>query len=170
MIYNVLFFQVYSTAIHTHTHMFFLRFFSLIGSLQNIEDSSLCYTVGPCQETIWYTKLSEKPTFMGYIFETEILKIYFIRHSYIDLYIPKLVYRLCFSSRNTVINHHRLGDPSNTLKNFYWSIDDLQCCVRFRCTAKWISYTYTHIYPLFLRVSPHVGPYRVVSRVPYAMQ
>ena len=29
-------------------------------------------------------------------------------------------------------------------KNFYWSIVDLQCCVRFRCTAKWICYTYIH--------------------------
>ena len=25
--------------------------------------------------------------------------------------------------------------------NFYWSLADLQCCVSFRCTAKWISYT-----------------------------
>ena len=23
--------------------------------------------------------------------------------------------------------------------NFYWSIVDLQCCVRFRCMAKWVS-------------------------------
>ena len=30
--------------------------------------------------------------------------------------------------------------------NFYWSIVDLQCCVNFRCTAKWISYTYTSIH------------------------
>ena len=26
------------------------------------------------------------------------------------------------------------------LKNAYWSIVDSQCCVSFRCTAKWISY------------------------------
>ena len=32
------------------------------------------------------------------------------------------------------------------LKNFYWSIVDLQCCVSFRYTAKWISYTYTYIH------------------------
>ena len=32
------------------------------------------------------------------------------------------------------------------LFNFYWSIVDLQCCVSFRCTGKWISYTYTYIY------------------------
>ena len=28
--------------------------------------------------------------------------------------------------------------------NFYWSIFDLQCCVSFRCRAKWISYKYIH--------------------------
>ena len=27
-----------------------------------------------------------------------------------------------------------------------WSIIDLQCCVGFRCIAKWFSYTYTYIW------------------------
>ena len=31
------------------------------------------------------------------------------------------------------------------LKNFYWSIVDLQCCVSFRCSAKWISYIYIYV-------------------------
>ena len=27
----------------------------------------------------------------------------------------------------------------------YWGLVDLQCCVSFRCTAKWFSYAYTYI-------------------------
>ena len=27
---------------------------------------------------------------------------------------------------------------------FYWSRVDLQCCVNYCCTAKWLSYTHTH--------------------------
>ena len=30
--------------------------------------------------------------------------------------------------------------------HFYWSTIDLQCLVSFRCTAKWICYTYTYIH------------------------
>ena len=29
---------------------------------------------------------------------------------------------------------------------FYWSIVDLQCCVNFRCTAKWFSYIYIYFF------------------------
>ena len=36
---------------------------------------------------------------------------------------------------------------------FYQSIVDLQCCVSFECTAKYISYTYTYIYS-FLEYFP----------------
>ena len=50
----------------------------------------------------------------------------------------------------------------------YWSAFDLQCCVSFRCTAKWISYTYTYI--LLLRFPFHLGHHRALSRVPCAIQ
>ena len=33
--------------------------------------------------------------------------------------------------------------------NFYWSIADLQCCISFRYTAKWISYIDTYLLFLF---------------------
>ena len=32
------------------------------------------------------------------------------------------------------------------LKN-YWSMVELQCCISFRCTAEWVSYTYTYFNP-----------------------
>ena len=34
-------------------------------------------------------------------------------------------------------------------KKIYWSIVDLQHCVNFCCTAKWLSYTYIHSHILF---------------------
>ena len=45
--------------------------------------------------------------------------------------------------------HLRLTCPNSFLVvclNFYWSRVDLQCWVSFCCTAKWISYTYTHVH------------------------
>ena len=54
-------------------------------------------------------------------------------------------------------------------RNFYWRIVDLQCCVSFRCTAQWIRYTYTYTYS-FLSCFSHIGLYRVLSRVPCAIE
>ena len=34
----------------------------------------------------------------------------------------------------------------NLIFILYWGIVDLQCCVNFRYTAKWFSYTYTYIH------------------------
>ena len=34
----------------------------------------------------------------------------------------------------------------NLIFILYWSIVDLQCCISFRHTAKWFSYTYTYTY------------------------
>ena len=52
--------------------------------------------------------------------------------------------------------------------NFYCGIFDLQCCVNFRCPAKWINCTYTYIHSFF-RCFSHIGHYKVLSRVPCAI-
>ena len=41
-----------------------------------------------------------------------------------------------------------LHDNLIYLLNFYWRLVHLQCCVSARCTAKWISYTYTWTHTL----------------------
>ena len=38
--------------------------------------------------------------------------------------------------------------PNQIFVHFYWSLVDLQCCVKFRCIAKWISYTYINFFYL----------------------
>ena len=50
---------------------------------------------------------------------------------------------------------------------FYWSIVDLQCCVSFRCTAKWFSFIY--IYILFSRFFSIIGYNKILNIVPCAM-
>ena len=55
--------------------------------------------------------------------------------------------------------------------HFWGNIVDLQCCINFRYTAKWISYTYTNVYSLsFLRLLFHIGHCWILSRVPCATQ
>ena len=46
---------------------------------------------------------------------------------------------------------------------FYRSIINLQCCVNFRCTAKWFSYTYIYIY--FFQI---LFPYRLLQNIEYS--
>ena len=40
-------------------------------------------------------------------------------------------------------------------KNFFWSIDDLQCCINFCCTAKW--FTYIYFFFIFFPMSQDIG-------------
>ena len=46
-----------------------------------------------------------------------------------------------------------------------WSVVDLQCCVSFRCAAKWFS----HIYTLFIRFFSITGYYKTLTIVPCAI-
>ena len=50
---------------------------------------------------------------------------------------------------------------------FYWSIVGLQCCVKFRCTAKWFSYTYYTSFFIFLSIMIY---HRVLNIVLCAIQ
>ena len=52
--------------------------------------------------------------------------------------------------------------------NFYWNIVDLQCCIRFCYTVKWI--ICIHIHPLLFRFFSHRGHYRVLTTVPCAVE
>ena len=58
--------------------------------------------------------------------------------------------------------------------NFYfnWSIIDLQCCVSFRYTSKWVSHTHTHIYIcIYIRIYIYIFhilfPYRLLQNTEY---
>ena len=55
---------------------------------------------------------------------------------------------------------------SEFLKNFFsffnWSLVDIQCCVSFRCTAKWFSYNiYMYIFQILF-------PYRLLQNIDYS--
>ena len=48
---------------------------------------------------------------------------------------------------------------------FFWIMVNLQCCVSFRCTVQWFSYTHTHIC-YFFKFFSIIAYYRILSRVP----
>ena len=69
---------------------------------------------------------------------------------------PPLTYARCFSDQDgwffsfssgwriTIVFF--LSSKYVFLNHFYQSIVNLQCCISFMCTAKWISCTYTYIH------------------------
>ena len=56
---------------------------------------------------------------------------------------------------------------SKNVKNFCWSIVDLQC--QFLLYSK-VNQLYIYLSLLFFRFFSHIGHYRVLRRVPYAIQ
>ena len=94
---------------------------------------------------------------VGHNWVTELMNVYFMVN---DIYSDDTGPRDAGSSgglrRESRLNKHRQDsfnhihyEPSGFLCfffffqflfNFYWGIIDLQCCVSFRCTAKWFSY------------------------------
>ena len=56
------------------------------------------------------------------------------------------------------------GSQGSPFKKFQWSTVHVQCCVSFRSTAKWISFTYVCVHS-FSRFFSHTGNYIVLSRV-----
>ena len=54
--------------------------------------------------------------------------------------------------------------------NSSWNTIDLQYPRSFRCTAKWFRYTYASINIFFFRFFSLIGLYKMLSRVPCAIQ
>ena len=53
---------------------------------------------------------------------------------------------------------------------FNWRVVDLQCCVSFRYTAKWFSYTHIYINLFFFGVFSILGYYKILNIFPCAIQ
>ena len=62
-----------------------------------------------------------------------------------------------FHLSHTERNSNYKGCDWNFFK-CYWSIVDLQCCVNFFCTAKWLSFIYIYIY-IYIYTRTHINVY-----------
>ena len=106
-------------------------------------------------------------------------QVYMLMSISIQMMWKKIWASISYMPRNNVLScfKQRFSYPVLSSKildkvfcfNFNWRIVDLQCYVSFRLTAKSISYTYINI-PFFFRFFSLIGHYRVLSRVPCAIQ
>ena len=66
----------------------------------------------------------------------------------------------------TLLAPSRVRHPrSSRFLKFAWHRVDLQCCIGFRGTAKWFSYTYTLGHSFSFRFFFHIGYYSILNRV-----
>ena len=84
------------------------------------------------------------------------------------LYFPPVVFFLSLLRKHTIMSFKVLFIEEHLSILRYWNIVDLQFCISFSYIAKWLLYIY--MYPVFFSWFSHIGYYRVLSRVPCAIQ
>ena len=83
----------------------------------------------------------------GLIYESDQFRIQVDRIFFMGMLISQLLVQSSVYCVSEVMLHlYKLLKVSFFILILYWGIVDEQCCVSFRCTAKWFSYTYTCIY------------------------
>ena len=83
---------------------------------------------------------------------------------------PNKLFQVSLKFSNLPIYSYPCWNTSLFFSLFFflnWSIVDLQCCVSFRCKAKWFRYTYIYFFFIFFS---NMVYHRILNIVPCAIQ